>query len=38
MAWCKTSVSEDFKPCKDFSIQTVFAGFKFAFENMTQES
>ena len=38
MAWCKTSISDDFKPCKDFSLQTAFAGFKFVFKKMTQES
>ena len=31
-------LSDDFKPCKDFSLQTAFAGFKFVFEKMTQES
>ena len=24
MAWCKTNVSEDFKPWEDFSLQTAF--------------
>ena len=38
MVWYKTSVSDDFKPCKDSSLQTAFAGFEFVFEKTTQES